>query len=72
VVHFYFEDCVYYTPMNSDVEGGDLRVRLPMDLRTGGWRWPRRDGRPVRPTGGAAASALAKILLRRPIVTRAA
>lgn len=70
VVHFYFEDCVYYTPMFSDVEAGALKVRLPVDVRTGGWRWPRSQGRPVRPTTGAMLSAVAKLLLRRPIVTR--
>jgi ectoine hydroxylase-related dioxygenase (phytanoyl-CoA dioxygenase family) len=70
VVHFYFEDCVYYTPMFSDVEAGQLAVRLPADVRTGGWRWPRRNGRRVKPNTGAALGACAKLLFRRPIVTR--
>lgn len=35
VVHFYFEGCVYYTPMISDPEAGRLAVRLPADVRTG-------------------------------------
>lgn len=72
VVHFYFEDCVYYTPVFSDVEAGKLDVRLPMDLRTGGWAWPRRDGRRVAPKPKAFLGACAKMLLRRTISTRAA
>lgn len=48
VVHNYFEDCLYYTPMHSDVEAGRLHMRLPPNLRTGWWRWPTRSGRPVR------------------------
>ena len=45
VVHFFFEDCVYHTPMLSDVEGARLHVRIPPDVRTGRWVWPRRNGR---------------------------
>lgn len=50
VVHCYFDDCVYFTPMVSDVEGGRLAVRLPPDVATGRWRWPRQGGKraPVR------------------------
>jgi hypothetical protein len=71
VVHFYFEDCVYYTPIFSDVEAGRLAVRLPADVSTGRWRWPRRGGRRVRPETGAVLGAIGKLLFRRPIVTRA-
>jgi hypothetical protein len=45
VVHYYFEDCVYYTPMLSTPERP--LVRLPDNIATGGWVWPRRAGRPV-------------------------
>jgi hypothetical protein len=45
VVHCYFDEGLYFTPLVSDVEGGRLALRLPPDIRTGGWRWPRRDGR---------------------------
>ena len=48
VVHFFFEDCVYHTPLVSDVEGERLHVRLPANAKTGGWVWPRRQGRAVR------------------------
>jgi len=47
VVHFFFEDCVYHTPMLSDVEGARLHVRIAANTKTGGWVWPRRNGKPV-------------------------
>lgn len=72
VTHFYFADCVYYTPIFSDVEGGRLVVRLPANVATGGWAWPRRDGRPVKPNVGAFLGACRKLITRQPIVTRAA
>lgn len=70
VVHFFFEDCVYYTPRHSDVEGGRLEVRLPANVATRGWVWPRRNGRRVAPTFRAFLGACAK-KLRRTITTRA-
>lgn len=45
VVHYYFEDCAYYTPLESDEASGALRMRLPHDIGGGRWRWPRRDGK---------------------------
>jgi hypothetical protein len=48
VVHNYFDDCLYYTPMHSDEAAGRLHMRLPPNLRTGWARWPSRGGRPVR------------------------
>lgn len=47
VTHFFFEDCVYYTPLYSRAETDQLYLRLPADVRTGGWVWPRRDGKPL-------------------------
>jgi hypothetical protein len=47
VVHFYFEGCIYYTPRLSNTDGRRLQLRLPADLRTGGWAWPSRNGRPL-------------------------
>ena len=70
VVHFYFDGCVYYTPVHSDVEGGRLAVRLPANVSTGGWAWPSRDGRPVLPDLTAFLGCCRKLLLRQPIVTR--
>jgi hypothetical protein len=70
VVHFYFDGCVYYTPLHSDVEGGRLAVRLPANVATGGWAWPNRDGRPVAPALTAFLGCCNKLLLRQPIITR--
>lgn len=55
VVHMYFEDCVYYTPMRSDPGRRRLAVRAPADVRTGGVRLPTRNGRlvPVNVREGA-------------------
>jgi hypothetical protein len=64
VVHWYFEDCLYYTPMVSDVEGGRLALRLPANVATGGWEWPRRDGRPVWPGKTPVLAGILKRLFR--------
>jgi hypothetical protein len=65
VVHFFFEDCVYHTPMLSDVEGARLHVRIASDVRTGGWVWPKRDGRPVPVSARTLVIALRDRLQRR-------
>lgn len=72
VVHFYFADCLYYTPVRSDVEGGRLAVRLPVNVATGGFAWPRRQGRPAAPAATAFLGACRKLLVRQPIITRIA
>ncbi len=48
VTHYYFEDCLYYTPMYSSPEEGQYFLRLPANLKTGGWVWPRHGGKPAR------------------------
>ena len=62
VTHYFFDDCLYYTPMTSDIEGGRLAMRLPRNVGTGGVVWPRRDGRrarvPLRQIAGAARTLL--------------
>lgn len=65
VVHFYFENGLYYTPRLSDEPGGRLYVRLPSNLLTGGWVWPRREGRRVRLPLRQVLGALRARLLRR-------
>jgi hypothetical protein len=69
VVHCYFEDSVYFTPMTSDVEGGRLSVRLPPDIRTGGFRVPRQNGRVVMPPLKSIAGALLRQLTGKPAIT---
>ncbi|PZQ63720.1 MAG: phytanoyl-CoA dioxygenase, partial [Phenylobacterium zucineum] len=66
VVHHYFEDCIYYTPMHSDVEGGRFHMRLPPNIRTGRWAWPRRGGWPVKLGRDVVLAALQRDLQRKP------
>lgn len=35
VTHYYFENCVYYTPLHSDLAIGSIAYRHPTDVRTG-------------------------------------
>ena len=65
VVHFFFENCVYHTPMLSDVEGGRLHVRIGVDARTGGWVWPMRDGWPAAVSPRTLAITLRDTFTRR-------
>lgn len=63
VVHYYFENCVYYTPMLSTP--AKRYVRLPANIATGGWVWPRRDGRRVPVSLKQFGSAIVYRALRR-------
>lgn len=64
VTHYYFEDCLYYTPMFSNPEEGRFHLRLPPNIRTGGWVWPRRDGKRVKLGLRTVASAVKAALQR--------
>ena len=66
VVHCYFDAGLYFTPMTSDEEGGRLTLRLPPDIRAGGWRWPRRDGRRVKVSLRTLLSAVRREAANRP------
>ena len=66
VVHCYFEDGYYFTPMFSDMEAGRLKPRLPPDIRTGWWRWPKREGRRAAVPWRSVAAALWRDLAHRP------
>jgi hypothetical protein len=66
VVHCYFDEGLYFTPMTSDVEGGRLSLRLPPDIAAGGWRWPRADGRRARVPLKTLAAAAWRELANRP------
>jgi len=65
VVHVYFEDCFYFTPRTSR---GRVVARLPSDLRTGGWVWPRRNGRRAAVEPKFVAEALLRRAAKRPYV----
>jgi ectoine hydroxylase-related dioxygenase (phytanoyl-CoA dioxygenase family) len=64
VTHYYFENCLYYTPMHSHPEKGRFHLRLPANLKTGLWVWPRRDGKPVPLRFRTVASAIKEAVLR--------
>ena len=68
VVHVYFEDCHYYTPMVSNPSKGVYRTRLPLDVATGRWVWPRRDGRRVGVPAKIVVDAAWRRLARRPAI----
>ena len=68
VTHFYFEGCFYYTPMMSDPARQRYQTRLPMNVHTGGWVWPRREGRRAPVPLSALAEVGRRLLLRRPHV----
>jgi hypothetical protein len=63
VLHYYFDDCVYYTPMLSTKDR--QARRLPANIATGGWEWPRRAGRRVSVPAKQLAAAIASRLARR-------
>lgn len=66
VVHCYFEDCLYFTPLQSDVEGDDLSLRLPPEVGGAPWRWPRREGRREPLPWTVLLSALKREIRRKP------
>lgn len=69
VVHFYFKDGVYYTPRLSDEPAGKLYMRLPPNIATGLWVWPRRNGR-LAPLPPVRVLAALRRRLIRPRVER--
>ena len=66
VTHWYFEGCLYYTPMTSDVEKGRYDLRAPANIHTGGWAWPNYNGRPAWPGLKRLINAAYVSLRRRP------
>jgi hypothetical protein len=74
VTHYYFENCLYYTPMNSDPYIGKMHLRHITDMRTGQLVPNRYAGRtidavpePVTPvqTAAVASKHVLKRLLER-------
>ena len=66
VTHYFFEGCSYFTPMLSDPDAGRMFRRLPVDVRTGRWRWPK----PFWPGLAAVARAVRMRLQPGPVVLR--
>jgi hypothetical protein len=48
VTHYYFENCVYYTPLRSDIARGRVFARQIVDVATGRMEPLRFNGRRVR------------------------
>jgi len=47
VTHYYFEDCIYFTPMKSDMRLGELFLREIPNIKTGIPEKSSYDGRPI-------------------------
>ncbi len=65
VTHYYFADCVYYTPMRSDRARGRLALRRDRDIRTGKRIPLRFEGERVRPSLSDMARWYAPGLMQR-------
>lgn len=48
VTHYYFEDCIYFTPLFSNVPGGDYLLRTITDIGTGKETTDSYNGQPVQ------------------------
>lgn len=68
VVHCYFEDCLYYTPMTSDEAAGRYDLRVPANVRTGFWAWPKLNGRRAQMRPGRVFGSMIRDVLRLPYV----
>lgn len=68
VVHCYFEDCLYYTPMTSDEAAGRYDLRVPANVRTGLWTWPRANGRRAQMRLKRVFGSVIRDVLRIPYV----
>ena len=69
VIHYFFRGTTFYTPLNSRLTAGRMRLRLPTDIATGGLVWPRdRNGkrRAIRPQ--AVIGWMWKAMRRKPVV----
>jgi hypothetical protein len=49
VTHYFFDDCIYTTPMHSDPYYGSVELREPTNICTGETVAPRYAGHPLRP-----------------------
>ena len=54
VTHYFFADCLYYSPMGSDLVRGRIQLRRVTDLRTGTVVPHIYEGRVLEPSGTAA------------------
>ncbi len=52
VTHYFFEDCVYYLPMNTEPFAGKIEFRECIDVATGEYITPMYKGKPITPREG--------------------
>ncbi|OGJ61490.1 hypothetical protein A3C37_04165 [Candidatus Peribacteria bacterium RIFCSPHIGHO2_02_FULL_53_20] len=73
VTHYYFDNCLYYTPMLSDPYIGKMQMRMITDIRTGKTVPNMYAGKPVSaissaamiaPAAAASASVLKRVMAR--------
>jgi hypothetical protein len=65
VTHYYFNDCVYYSPMRSDRGHGKLAFQRVRNIRTGERQPLRYDGKRVRPGVSDVVRWYAPIVMQR-------
>jgi hypothetical protein len=65
VTHYYFDDCIYYTPAFSDEALGQLDMRQLKAINDGLPRPNMYLGEPVKPAGSKPATGKPRSLLRR-------
>lgn len=68
IVHYYFEDCLYFTPRLSNEHEGNLYLRLPLNVSNGLFTWPRQNGRPYPLPPRVVLAALKARALNRPVL----
>jgi len=54
VTHYFFDDCLYYTPMHSDAMKGVFKARQPMDIGVGRERLGEQSYDDEKPLSGNA------------------
>ena len=64
VTHYYFDDCVYTTPL-YETDQPNSYIRYPYDFSRGKYVWSRKDGKRVWPHMRTVARAHASNLLKR-------
>jgi len=64
VTHYYFEDCIYYTPAYSDEAIGRLDIRNPVSIVDGCVRPSRYLGEPIPPRQGRQSHRALRTLAR--------
>lgn len=65
VTHYYFEDCVYSTPILEDTQHGKALIRSPYDFSKRQFMFSKRAGKTIWPKPRHFISDVASLALRR-------